>query len=106
MPPTPPEPDPLAAHPATPTASLHEVPVGQRVRIVTLPSHPHLRERLKALGIRPGVVVDVVRRGRPGGILHLAHGPLEFMLRREHAAEIQVMPERREGGRAGMTGDI
>lgn len=71
-------------------ASLHEVAAGRRVRIMTLPSHPQLRERLKALGIRPGVVVQVVRRGRPGGILHLAHGPLEFMLRRQHAAEIQV----------------
>ena len=66
--------------------------MGRRVRIESLPSHPDLRERLRALGIRPGVAVDVVRRGRPGGLLHLAHGPLEFMLRREHAAEILVSP--------------
>lgn len=91
MPPQPPEPDPLATPVEGRAESLHEVPPGRRVRIVSLPSHPHLRERLKALGIRPGVVVQVVRRGRPGGILHLAHGPLEFMLRREHAAEIEVV---------------
>ena len=70
--------------------SLNDVPVGQRVRIASIPSHDVLRERLWALGIRPGVVVQVVRRGRPGGILHLAHGPLEFMLRRDQAAEIAV----------------
>jgi len=84
----------MASTPSKPTAnpSLNEVPVGRRVRIESLPSHPDLQERLRALGIRPGVAVDVVRRGRPGGILHLAHGPLEFMLRREHAAEILVSP--------------
>jgi len=71
-------------------ASLNDVPVGQRVQIASLPSHAVLRERLWALGIRPGVVIQVVRRGRPGGILHLAQGPLEFMLRREQAAEIAV----------------
>jgi ferrous iron transport protein A len=97
MPPKPPEPDPLAVALEGRPESLHEVPAGRRVRIVSLPSHPHLRERLKALGIRPGVVVQVVRRGRPGGILHLAHGPLEFMLRREHAAEIQVLADQGSG---------
>ena len=61
--------------------------------LASLPSHHHLRERLKAMGIRPGVVLLVVRRGRPGGILHLAHGPLDFMLRRQYAAEIEVVPE-------------
>jgi ferrous iron transport protein A len=95
----PPDPDPLAAPLEGGAASLHEVPAGRRVQIVSLPSHPHLRERLKALGIRPGVVVQVVRRGRPGGILHLAHGPLEFMLRREHAAEIAVVAD--QGGESG-----
>jgi ferrous iron transport protein A len=84
----------MASSPGSPPnpspASLNDVPVGQRVRIASLPSHDVLRERLWALGIRPGVVVQVVRRGRPGGILHLAHGPLEFMLRRDQAAEIAV----------------
>ena len=72
--------------------SLNDVPVGQRVQIASLPNDAVLRERLLALGIPPGVVVQVVRRGRPGGILHLAHGPLEFMLRSNKAAEIAVHP--------------
>ena len=73
-----------------PNPSLNDVPVGQRVRIASLPSDAVLRERLLALGIRPGVVVQVLRRGQPGGILHLAHGPLEFMLRTDQADEIAV----------------
>jgi ferrous iron transport protein A len=80
---------------STPNPTLNDVAVGQRVRIASLPNHAVLRERLLALGIRPGVVVQVLRRGQPGGILHLAHGLLEFMLRNEQAAEIQVMPDRR-----------
>ena len=84
----------MVASPGSPSNpsphSLNDVPLGQRVRIASLPSHAVLRERLWALGIRPGVVIQVVRRGRPGGILHLAHGPLEFMLRRDQAAEIAV----------------
>jgi ferrous iron transport protein A len=35
----------------------------------------------------------VIRRGHPGGLLHLAHGVLEFMLREEHAAQMEVHPE-------------
>ena len=78
--------------PLPPSQSLNDVAPGNRVRIVCLPSHADLRERLQAMGIRPGVELLVLRRGRPGGILHLAHGLLEFMLRRDHAAEIEVMP--------------
>lgn len=60
------------------------------MRIECLPSHPGLRDRLLALGIRPGVQLEVLRRGTPGGLLHLAHGLFEFMLRQEHAEEIAV----------------
>ena len=71
---------------------LSSIECGVRVRIETLPSHPVLMQRLKALGIRPGAEVEVVRRGRPGGILHLACGFVEFMLRAEHAREMCVHP--------------
>lgn len=69
---------------------LSQAREGQRVRVKTLPSHPALRQRLTAMGIRPGVPLEVIRRGRPGGILHLAHGVLEFMLRHDHAAQMEV----------------
>jgi ferrous iron transport protein A len=75
-----------------PAMPLSRAPEGTRVKIESLPEHPGLRERLLALGIRPGVHVDVLRRGRPGGLLHLAHGLFEFMLRHEHAEQIAVGP--------------
>jgi len=74
------------------SVALSDVADGSRVRIETLPQHPPLRNRLVAMGIRPGVELEVRRRGQPGGILHLAHGVMEFMLRREHAAQIQISP--------------
>ncbi|MEA5390804.1 FeoA family protein [Cyanobium gracile UHCC 0139] len=69
---------------------LSQVPAGTRVSITSLPSHPGLQRRLQSMGVRPGVEVEVLRRGKPGGILHLASGLLEFMLRHEHAAEMDV----------------
>lgn len=69
---------------------LSQVPVGSQVRIEQLPEGPGLRERLLALGIYPGVRLELVRRGRPGGLLHLAHGIQEFMLRQHQAAGISV----------------
>lgn len=69
---------------------LSQVPAGARVSIGNLPSHPGLQRRLLSMGVRPGAEVEVLRRGKPGGILHLASGLLEFMLRHEHAAEMDV----------------
>jgi ferrous iron transport protein A len=63
---------------------------GQRLRILSLPSHPALRQRLHSMGIQPGAEVQVLRRGFPGGILHLACGLLEFMLRQDQAEEMTV----------------
>ncbi len=73
-------------------ADLASAPVGRPLRLENLPADPELRERLLALGLRPGEVVTVLRRGQPGGILHLAHGLTEFMLRLQQAAEIRVTP--------------
>jgi ferrous iron transport protein A len=69
---------------------LSEAGQGELVWVECLPNHAGLRERLLAMGIRPGVQLQVLRRGHPGGILHLADGSFEFMLRREHAAAILV----------------
>ncbi len=65
---------------------------GSRGRLVSLPAHPVLAQRLRALGVQPGAEIEVVRRGKPGGILHLACGFLEFMLRHEHAQTMEVKP--------------
>lgn len=69
---------------------LSATPSGQRVRILSLPSHPALGRRLQAMGIQPGSEVEVIRRGFPGGILHLACGMLEFMLRHDQAGDMTV----------------
>lgn len=79
--------------PSREASELSRVSPGSRVRVESLPEHPHLRARLLALGIRPGVQLEVLRRGAPGGILHLAHGLFEFMLRRDQAAEIAISHE-------------
>ena len=71
---------------------LSSIERGVVVRIESLPSHPVLTQRLQALGVRPGAEVEVVRRGSPGGILHLACGFVEFMLRDEHARQMTVRP--------------
>lgn len=65
---------------------------GQRVRILSLPSHPALVQRLHSMGIKPGSEVEVLRRGFPGGILHVACGMIEFMLRQEQAKDLLVAP--------------
>lgn len=69
---------------------LTSVADGHTVRVEQLPGHPQLRSRLLAMGVKPGVEIEVLRRGQPGGILHLACGALEFMLRREHADHVVV----------------
>jgi ferrous iron transport protein A len=71
---------------------LSSVEQGHRVQVETLPDHPVLMRRLQAMGVRPGAEIEVLRRGRPGGILHLACGFLEFMLRVEHADQLSVRP--------------
>ncbi|MCU0528765.1 MAG: ferrous iron transport protein A [Cyanobium sp. Prado107] len=69
---------------------LSLAPEGRSIRIESLPSQPTLRGRLEAMGIRPGSRVEVLRRGKPGGIMHVACGIMEFMIRHDHAAEMEV----------------
>ncbi|MCP9835306.1 MULTISPECIES: FeoA family protein [unclassified Cyanobium] len=69
---------------------LSQVPAGARVSITCLPAHPGLQRRLQSMGVKPGVEIEVLRHGKPGGILHLSSGLLEFMLRHEQAAEMDV----------------
>ena len=71
---------------------LSYVAQGTRVKLASLPADPVLGQRLRALGVEPGAEIEVLRRGKPGGILHLACGFLEFMLRHEHAQHMEVQP--------------
>jgi ferrous iron transport protein A len=65
-------------------------PERRSIRIESLPAQRTIQQRLLAIGIKPGVRVEVLRRGKPGGILHVACGIMEFMIRHEHAAEMEV----------------
>lgn len=71
---------------------LSDVPLRCPVRLLQLPDQAALRERLLAMGVQPGSDLEVVRRGFPGGILHVRMGLLEFMLRRRDATQMITGP--------------
>jgi ferrous iron transport protein A len=48
--------------------TLHQAPVGASVRVTDLSGHPRAR-RLAELGLRPGAMVEVLRRTSGGGRL-------------------------------------
>jgi len=64
--------------------------IGQRLQIQSLPNHSALCRRLHSMGVKPGSEVQVLRRGQPGCILHMACGVVEFMIRHEQAGEMDV----------------
>jgi ferrous iron transport protein A len=69
---------------------LSAAAVGACFQVESLPSDPLLRSRLQAMGVKPGAQLLVLRRGQPGGILHVACGMVEFMIRQEYAAQLMV----------------
>lgn len=72
--------------------NLADAPLDQPLELLSLPSRPSLGNRLRAMGVKPGCHLVVVRRGRPGGLLHLRMGLLDFMLRRGDAAQMEALP--------------
>lgn len=74
----------MAAH------TLAETPVGREVRIDRLEEDPSV-SRLLAMGIRPGVVVTLVRRAAFGEVLYIRSAVQQFGLRREEAQRIWVV---------------
>jgi len=60
---------------------------------VALSLDPGLVQRLGALGLQPGRVVQVLRRAPWAGPIHLQVGMTELMLRRSDARRIQVRLE-------------
>jgi ferrous iron transport protein A len=69
---------------------LTSAPGGHRVELLSLPSNAALQRRLTAMGIKPGCILQVLRRGQPGGILHVACGVLEFMIRHDQAKDMEI----------------
>lgn len=71
-------------------STLLQLPLDVPATIVCIDTLPELTRRLAAMGLRCGKQVVVLRRSWLGGPLQLRLGSTELMLRRVHAAEIQV----------------
>ena len=65
---------------------LADLGPGASGTVASLTADPGLRQRLEALGLRPGQPVKVLRRGWWSGPLHVRVGMTELMLRRRDAA--------------------
>lgn len=62
-----------------------------RATIIDLHTDDALRQRLQALGLRPGKQVEVIRRARFGGPLQVRVGATDVLLRLSEAAHIEVI---------------
>lgn len=63
---------------------------GQSGTIMRIEADPHLAARLKALGVRPGLNLKVIRRAPWGCPLEVAVRNVHLALRREDAEAIHV----------------
>ena len=69
---------------------LNELRPGDDATVASIGGDLPLRQRLAALGLRPGRTVRLVRRGALAGPLHLRLGTTDVILRRRHADAITV----------------
>jgi ferrous iron transport protein A len=74
------------------TATLSALRAGQSARIESLHFQSEFTARLRALGLREGQTVRVLRQAQWGGPLHLSLGLTEVMLRTCEAQAIEVTP--------------
>ena len=65
---------------------LTDLRPGATAVVASLSADPGLRQRLEALGLRPGQPVQMLRRGWWSGPLHVRVGMTELMVRRRDAA--------------------
>jgi ferrous iron transport protein A len=73
-----------------PSLQLANLAPGASATIASLSADPGLRQRLEALGFRPGQRVQLLRRARWAGPLHVRVGMTELMLRRRDAARVAL----------------
>lgn len=73
-----------------PLGRLVDLPRGRMAVVTELAVESGLAHRLGALGLRPGRILQVLRRAPLAGPIHLQVGMTELMLRRRDAARIQV----------------
>ena len=70
--------------------NLAKLDAGNAGTIRALHFEPALAARLAALGFRIGKRIEVIRRGRFSGPLHVRIGSTDVMLRRREARQIDV----------------
>jgi ferrous iron transport protein A len=73
-----------------PMCPLNELLPGDDATVAAVEGDAPLRQRLAALGVRPGRPLRLVRRGALTGPLHVRLGTTDVILRRRHAHAILV----------------
>jgi ferrous iron transport protein A len=71
---------------------------GDEATVAAIHADSGLRQRLTALGFRPGRRLALIRCGTFAGPLHVRLGTTDVIMRRKQAAQIQVL--RAGSGRA------
>lgn len=75
-----------------PALTLDTLHPGESGTILSLHAEEELYHRLAALGVRVGKRVQLLRRARFAGPLHIRVGTTDLMLRVSEACRIQVQP--------------
>ncbi|MEN9658958.1 MAG: hypothetical protein RL571_2423 [Pseudomonadota bacterium] len=72
--------------------TLADLPLNTLARILSTQLSPDLTQRLAALGLHAERDIEVIRRGFLNGPLQLRIASTDFMLRRNDARQIMVLP--------------
>ena len=75
----------------TPSVNLTNLNPGEHATIRAIEADEGLYHRLTALGFRIGKRIELVRRARFRGPLHVRIGTTEIILRRSEATRIQII---------------
>jgi ferrous iron transport protein A len=76
---------------------LDQLPDGVPARVVRVDALDGLAARMRALGLRPGRELAVVRRSRLGGPLQIRIGTTDFIMRPHDAHRVLVETVAQEG---------
>jgi Fe2+ transport system protein FeoA len=69
---------------------LKDIPTGTAYRVSALTRFPHLRRRLAILGIRPGMLIELLARYHHGALVRTPFG--ELALGPEFLESVEVNP--------------
>lgn len=75
------------------TTKLADLPTGRSAVVASFPGGVHGLNRLREMGLLPGVKIQLVRRAPLGDPLEVSFRGALFSLRRQEAERIEVHPE-------------